>query len=69
MKPTFVAEFGGVRALRSTKAKRMLVYGLAELSCEPPVRTFQFQNKHGNQPGFLEVDAETFQCYEEPPAA
>ena len=61
----FIAEFGGVQAVRANCPEGMVLYSLSELSAEPPLRRFAFTNWDEDGEAYLEIDATTFAVTEE----
>jgi hypothetical protein len=61
----FVAEFTGVREVRSNRPEGMFLDALSEMRGQPPVRRFVFVNWEWDDDAFLEIDAEQFRFYEE----
>jgi len=62
---TFVAEFTGVRDVRSSRPEGMLLYALSELRGQPPFRRFVFANSDEQDEAALEIDAERLRVYED----
>ena len=61
----FVAEFGGVQAIRSSKPEGMTLYALSEMRAQPPQRRFVFANWDEKGEASLEIDAERFRVYDD----
>ncbi|HEV3417678.1 MAG TPA: hypothetical protein VG056_12715 [Pirellulales bacterium] len=61
----FVAEFSGVRVVRSNRPEGMLLYALSERRCEAPLRRFVFLNWDEEDSAALEIDAEEFTVHGE----
>ena len=53
----FVVIFDGVSAMRARCAEGMMLYALAEVTCDPPLRRFVFLNWDENEESHLEVEA------------
>jgi hypothetical protein len=62
---SFVAEFSGVHALRSSNPEGMLLYALSEMRGGPSFRRFVFANSDEDSSANLEIDAEAFRVYED----
>ncbi len=54
---TYVAEFPGGRIVTSNRPVGMLLYGLSEMTGEPPFRRFAFANWDEEDDAALEIDA------------
>ena len=57
---TLALEFSGVQALTAVRPEGMLLYGLAELEAEGPVRQFMFANWEEWDDAGLEIAARDF---------
>jgi hypothetical protein len=53
----FVVEFSGVAQVRAVDPEGMILYGLSEMSSQPPLRRFVFANWDDESKAHLEVDA------------
>jgi hypothetical protein len=59
----FVAEFTGIRDVRSSRPEGMLLYALSEMCGQPPFRRFVFANSDDKDEAALEIDAEKFRVF------